>query len=127
MGYYYQLLSKLDWVMDTSKVAVVGWGTIGSGVARLLVESQTRISRHAGTRVELARVVDKDLTRPRNVTLPEKLLSNDLSTVTGDPEIVAVAQLIGGLEPARTIMLSLLELRLGKCWLNWQDWLSSSP
>lgn len=95
--------------MDTAKVAVVGWGTIGSGVARLLVESQTRISRHAGRRVELARVVDKDLTRPRNVTLPEKLLSDDLSTVTGDPEIVAVAQLIGGLEPARTIMLSLLE------------------
>ena len=95
--------------MDSVKVAVVGFGTIGSGVARLLLESADRISRHAGRRVELACVVDPDLVRPRNVTLPEGLLTDDLSRVAEDPEIVAVAQLIGGLEPARTIMLRLLE------------------
>ncbi len=95
--------------MDTVKVAVVGFGTIGSGVARLLLESADRISRHAGERVELACVVDKDLARARNVTLPEGLLTDDLSRVAEDPEIAAVAQLIGGLEPARTIMLRLLE------------------
>ena len=95
--------------MDTAKVAIVGLGTIGSGVARLLLESAERISRHAGKRVELAQVVDTDLTRPRNVTLPEGLLTDDLSKVTVNPDIAAVAQLIGGLEPARTIMLQLLE------------------
>ncbi|MFH1923267.1 MAG: homoserine dehydrogenase [Planctomycetota bacterium] len=95
--------------MDRAKVAIVGFGTIGSGVARLLVEHADRISRHAAKRVELARVVDKDLTRPRNVTLPRGLLTDDLSEVTGDPQISAVVQLIGGLEPARTIMLELLE------------------
>lgn len=95
--------------MDTAKVAIVGLGTIGSGVARLLLESGERISRHAGKRVKLARVVDTDLTRPRNVTLPKGLLTDDLTKVASDPEIVAVAQLIGGLEPARTIMLQLLE------------------
>jgi homoserine dehydrogenase len=95
--------------MDTVKVAIVGFGTIGSGVARLLVENAHRIARHVGKRVELARVVDPDLTRPRNVRLPEGLLTDDLSLVTGDPEIVAVAELIGGLEPARSIMLRLLE------------------
>jgi len=95
--------------MDTAKVAVVGFGTIGSGVVRLLLESTGRISRHAGRRVELACVVDPDLTRARNVTLPKGLLTDDLSRVADDPEIVAVAQLIGGLEPARSIMLRLLE------------------
>jgi len=95
--------------MDTAKVAIVGLGTIGSGVARLLLESGERVSRHAGKRVELARVVDTDLTRPRNVTLPDGLLTDDLSKVASDPQIVAVAQLVGGLEPARTIMLQLLE------------------
>ena len=99
-----------SWVaMDTVKVAIVGFGTIGSGVARLLLEHGDRIARHAGKRVELACVVDPDLTRPRNVELPKGLLTDDLGRVTGDPEIKAVVQLIGGLEPARTIMLKLLQ------------------
>jgi len=95
--------------METAKVAIVGFGTIGSGTAKLLLESTDRISRHAGKRVELVRIVDKDLTRARNVNLSEGLLSDDLSTVTDDPEISTVVQLIGGLEPARSIMLKLLE------------------
>ncbi len=94
--------------MDTVKVAVVGFGTIGSGVAKLLLESTDRISRHVGRRVELACVVDKDLSRTRNVDLPPGLLTDDLARATEDPQIVAVAQLIGGLEPARTIMRKLL-------------------
>ncbi len=95
--------------MKTSKVAIVGFGTIGSGVARLLLESGDRIARHAGKRLELARVVDTDLTGRRNVKLPDGLLTDDLSEVTGNAEIGAVVQLIGGLEPARSIMLGLLE------------------
>lgn len=95
--------------MNTAKVAIVGFGTIGSGVARLLLDGGERIARHAGTRLQLARVVDTDLVRPRDVTLPNGLLTDDLSSVIDDPEITAVVQLIGGLEPARTIMLRLLE------------------
>jgi len=95
--------------MNTAKIAIVGFGTIGTGVARLLLESRQRIARHAGKRLELARVVDTDLDAKRDVELPAGVLSDELSKVTDDPEIVAVAQLIGGLEPARTIMLNLLE------------------
>ncbi len=47
--------------------------------------------------------------KPRDCDLPPGMLSDDLSRITRDPEIVAVAHLIGGLEPARTIMLKLLE------------------
>jgi len=95
--------------MDTAKVAIVGLGTIGSGVARLLLESGDRIARHAGKRVQLVQVVDTDLTRQRNVTLPAGLMTDELSKVIDDPEITAVVQLVGGLEPARSIMLKLLE------------------
>ena len=95
--------------MKTVKVALVGFGTIGSGVARLLLDGGERIARHAGCRLELVRVVDPDVARPRNVTLPEGMLTDDLSKVLDDPEIAAVVQLVGGLEPARTIMLRLLE------------------
>jgi homoserine dehydrogenase len=95
--------------MNAAKVAIVGFGTIGSGVAKLLLEQRERISRHVGRPVELARVVDSDTTRPRNVELPPGVLTNDLSAVLNDREIVAVVQLIGGLEPERSIMLKMLE------------------
>ena len=95
--------------METIKVAVVGFGTIGSGVAKLLLTQGERIARHAGCRLQLQHVVDPDLTRPRNVRLPEGMLTDDLSRVADDPEIRVVAQLIGGIEPDRSIMLRLLE------------------
>ncbi|MGO8747163.1 MAG: homoserine dehydrogenase [Thermoguttaceae bacterium] len=95
--------------MNTAKVAIIGFGTIGSGVAKLLLESGDRICRHSGRRIALARIVDKDLSRPRNVALPPGLLTDDLNAVFNDPEIVAAVELVGGLEPARTIVLKLLE------------------
>lgn len=95
--------------METVRVALVGLGTIGTGVARILLESGDRIARRAGKAVSLARVVDTDLTRPRGVSLPEGMLTSDLSHVTDDPEIKVAIELVGGLEPARSIVLRLLE------------------
>jgi homoserine dehydrogenase len=95
--------------MDTAKVALIGFGTIGSGVARLLLEHGDRVARHAGKRLELAHVVDSDMKRPRNFVLPPGILTADLSKVTDDRQTVAAIELIGGLEPARTIVLKLLE------------------
>jgi len=95
--------------MNTAKVALVGLGTIGSGVARLLLENSERIARHAGQPVELVRIVDADLSRKRTVGVPPALMTDDLSLIIDDPEITAVVQTIGGLEPARSVMLRLLE------------------
>ncbi len=95
--------------MERAKVAIVGLGTIGSGVARLLLEQGTRISARAGRAVELARIVDADVNRPRDVALPAGLLSDDLEGMLADPEIGVAVELIGGLEPARTIVLRMLE------------------
>jgi homoserine dehydrogenase len=95
--------------MDITKVAIVGLGTVGSGVARLLLDHGDRTARHAGRTLWLEEVVVRDLGRPRDVALPEGILSDDLTRITGNPEIKVVAQLVGGLEPARTIMLELLE------------------
>ena len=95
--------------MDTVKIAVIGYGTIGSGVARLLLEHADRIARQAGKRLELVHVVDPDLKRPRNFTLPPGVLTADLDQVLGNREIVAAVELVGGLEPARTIVLKMLD------------------
>lgn len=95
--------------MKKTKVAVVGMGTVGSGVARLLLDHGDRTARHAGRTLWLEQVVVRDLKKPRDADLPEGILTDDLSKITSDPSIKVVAQLVGGLSPAREIMLKLLE------------------
>ena len=96
--------------MEKTKVGIVGLGTVGSGVAKILLDYSERTARHAGRRrLWLEQVVVKDVKKARDVVLPPGILSDDLTRITRDPEIVAVAHLVGGLEPARTIMLQLLE------------------
>ncbi len=95
--------------MQKTKVAVIGLGTIGSGVVRLLLDHGDRIARHAGRTLWLEKAVDLDPSRAKACNLPEGVFTDNLDDVINDPEIEAVVQLIGGKEPARTIMLRLLD------------------
>ena len=95
--------------MKQTKVGIVGLGTVGTGVARLLLQQGQRLARHAGRKLVLERVVVQQIDKPRDVELPAGILSSDLRQITDNAEIKVVAHLIGGLEPARTIMLQLLE------------------
>ena len=95
--------------MNTVKIALIGFGTIGTGVAKILLDHKERITRATGKNVELARVCDKDTTRGRGIDLPEGLLTDDLNAILDDASISVAVELIGGLEPARSIVLSLLK------------------
>lgn len=96
-------------MQEKTEVAIVGLGTVGTGVARLLLDHGDRTARHAGRVLWLSHVVVRDVHRPRDVDLPDGLLTDDLGRLLQDPNVEVVAQLIGGIEPARQIMLDLLE------------------
>lgn len=95
--------------LERTKVAILGMGTVGSGVAQLLVEHGDRIARHAGRKLWLEKAVVKDLKKKRRYDPPAEVLTDNVDAVINDPEIKVVAHLVGGIEPARTIMLKLLE------------------
>jgi len=95
--------------LKSTKVAIVGLGTVGSGVAEILLKHADRVSRHAGGPVELAHVVVRDKSKTLPVEVPATIVTDSLDEVIADTEVSVVAQLIGGLEPARSIMLKLLE------------------
>ena len=95
--------------MEKTGVAIIGMGTVGTGVARLLLDHGDRTARHAGRTLWLEHVVVRDVSRPRDVELPQDVLTDRLADVLEDERVEVVAQLIGGLEPARSIMLQLLE------------------
>ena len=84
-------------------------GTVGSGVVRLLVESADHIERHAGRRIVVEKAVVKDVAKARSVQLPGGKISSDIRDISRDPSISVAALLVGGLEPARSMMVELLE------------------
>ena len=95
--------------MEKTGVAIDGMGNVGSGVARLLLDHGDRTGRHAGRTLWLTHVVVSDMKKSRDVDLPAGLLTDDLDRVLNDKSVSVVAQLVGGVESARTIMLQLLE------------------
>lgn len=95
--------------MQVTKVALVGMGTVGTGVARLLIDHGDRTARHAGRTLWVDTVVVKEAKKPREYDLPAGVLTDDLSRVLKNAEIKLAALLVGGVEPARTIALKLLE------------------
>ena len=98
-----------SYCMEKTKVAIIGLGTVGQGVAKLLLDHGDRTARHAGRTLWLEKAVVRDLKKARDCDLPKGVLTDDVDEVINNPEIKVVAQLIGGLEPERTIMLRLLE------------------
>src|SRR6478672_1547594 len=95
--------------MQQTKVAIVGMGTVGTGVARLLIDHGDRTGRHAGRVLWVEKVVVDNVKKPRGYELPQGVLTDKLDEVLNSKEIEVVAMLVGGLEPAKTIMLKLLE------------------
>ncbi|MCA9238958.1 MAG: homoserine dehydrogenase [Planctomycetales bacterium] len=95
--------------MEKTKVAIIGLGTVGSGVAKILLDHGDRTGRHAGRVLWLQKAVVRDLKKARDCDLPAGVLTDKLEDVINDPEIEVVAQLMGGVEPARSVMLRLLE------------------
>ena len=96
-------------MLEPVGVGIIGLGTVGSGAYRLLVDSADHVARHAGRTVTVARVVVRDVHRPRAVPVPPGLLTTDLDAILSDGSISVAALLVGGLEPARSMMMALLE------------------
>jgi homoserine dehydrogenase len=91
------------------KVGLVGFGTVGSGVAKLILEAADSIAARTGVRLELACVVDIDKESARPVNLPKGILTDDLNRLLKDDSIQIGVEMVGGTDAARQIQLKMLE------------------
>jgi len=91
------------------KVGLVGFGTVGCGVAKLILEDADSIAAKTGLRLELGCVVDIDTQSPRPVKLPDGILTNDLNKLLDDESIKIGVELVGGTSVAKQIQLKMLE------------------
>jgi homoserine dehydrogenase len=93
---------------DSLNIALIGCGTVGGGVAKLLLEQSERLAARAGRPLVLRRVVIRDPAKPRTVPIPRHLLTTNLREVLDDPQIEVAAELVGGTDFARRAVLDCL-------------------
>lgn len=95
--------------MQAYRVGLIGLGTVGSGAAEILLDHADRMRSRAGRPIELTRAVVRDVSRDRGLDLSNVQLSSNIDDIINDESIDLGIELIGGLEPARTIVRRLLE------------------
>ena len=88
----------------TLSVGVLGAGTVGSQVIRLLTEQADDFAARSGARLEITGVAVRDVNAPRDFAVPQDLLTDDATAVATGNDLVI--ELIGGIEPARTLILA---------------------
>jgi homoserine dehydrogenase len=88
-------------------IGLLGFGTVGSSVHRLLEQHKGNVERVAGRPVQVVRALVRDPSKPREAA--DGLLTTDFAEVRDDPRVQVVAELMGGVEPTRTYLLDLLE------------------
>ncbi len=93
---------------DPLRVALLGCGTVGSEVARLLTDSASDLEARIGRRVELAGIAVRRLNRDRPGIDPA-LLTTDAHALVSRPDVDLVVEVIGGIEPARSLILTALD------------------
>jgi len=94
--------------MESVAVGLLGLGTVGSGVVRLLAEQGPRIGRRSGRRVEVKWAVVRDPGRPRDCPLPKGRIVADARRLLDDPEVAIVVEVMGGIRPALGYILDAL-------------------
>jgi len=95
--------------IKTLKVALLGCGSVGTQVARLLTEQGDDLAVRIGARLELAGIAVRRPQAPRDPAVDRSLLTADAMELATRPDIDIVVEVIGGIEPARSLLLSAMK------------------
>jgi homoserine dehydrogenase len=90
-------------------VGILGCGTVGTGTARIMLESRPSLKDKTGLDIRLHRIAEKDQIKARASGFDAKLFTADALELCKDPEIDLVVEVIGGVEPAKTFILAALK------------------
>jgi homoserine dehydrogenase len=91
------------------RVGLLGCGNVGGALARLLVEDADRIAARTGLDLKLTAVAVRSLSRERDVPIPADVMTTDAASIVSAGDVDVVVEVIGGIEPARTLILAALK------------------
>jgi homoserine dehydrogenase len=90
------------------RVGILGCGNVGAALVQLIHDNADVLQERAGVRIEVAKVVVRDLGRDRGLPLPADTFTTDAAAVVRDPDVDIVVEVMGGIEPARTLIADAL-------------------
>ena len=93
--------------MNSIKVGIIGFGTVGAGVASLLLNNGDILAGRTGVEAKLAKIADLDITSDRGVEIPEGVLTTDINELIDEVDVVV--ELVGGIDHAKKFILQALE------------------
>jgi len=93
----------------TVQVGILGFGTVGGGTAKLLLEQQELLRQRTGVDIKLSYICDRNISDSRGFSVPNEILTTDLNQLLTDPDLDIFVELIGGIEPARTFILKAIQ------------------
>ena len=99
----------MNQTIPTLKVALLGCGVVGSQVARLLTEQAEDLALRIGARLELAGIAVRRVGHRRSAEIDVSLLTADAHALATRPDVDIVVEVIGGIEPARSLLLAALK------------------
>src|SRR5438270_9670494 len=91
------------------RVGLLGCGNVGGALVELVGEQRDAVAERTGMRLDVARVAVRNTAKQRAVELGADVLTNDAMSVVEDPSVDVVVELIGGIEPARELLLTALQ------------------
>jgi homoserine dehydrogenase len=94
---------------STVRIGLLGCGNVGAALVELVAANGDAVAARTGLRLEVTRVAVSDVSRPRAVALAPGVLTADAAGVVADPDVDLVVEAMGGIEPARTLILTALE------------------
>ena len=99
--------------MNEIGVGILGFGTVGAGVADGLLKHRDVMAKRLGVDIILKKIADLDITTPRGIDVPDGILTTDAASVIADPGIKIVVETIGGTGIAKKFVLDALNAK--KC------------
>jgi len=91
--------------MKQFNVGILGFGTVGTGVAKILLSQKELLRDRVGAELHLKRIADIDITTVRGIAVGEDVLTTDAASVIDDPDIDIIVEMIGGLTVAREFII----------------------
>ncbi|MFW6381378.1 MAG: homoserine dehydrogenase, partial [Bacillota bacterium] len=87
------------------KIGILGLGTVGSGVVKIMDKNRGSISRKVGTGLEIEKILVNNPRKNRDIDVDPGLITDDINYIVDNPDIDLVVELIGGEEPAREYII----------------------
>ena len=91
--------------MEKVNIGIIGFGTVGSGVVKLLNKNLSILKKRVGVELKIKKIADIDTKKNRGIKIDKKILTKDAREIIDDPEIKIVVELMGGIHPAKEYII----------------------